>query len=121
MAALEIRSRPGTIVHATWPAGVAMSTAATCQAIRLHQRVRRAVLDAVEPLADHVMASCQAAGGGGGIVSGLDSNGRPFATMTLDELTGGGGGRSFADGADSSGYTTSPGHCARTSRSTRVT
>ena len=108
--ALEIRSRPSTIVHATWPAGVAMSTAATCQAIRICiNACASRMLDAVEGLAGHVMASCQAAGGGGGIVSGLDGEGRSFATMTLDELTGGGGGRSFADGADSSGYTTSPG------------
>lgn len=108
--ALEIRSRPGTIVHATWPAGVAMSTAATCQAIRICINACAArMLDADDELSMHVMGSCQAAGGGGGIVSGLDGDGRPFATMTLDELTGGGGGRAHADGADSSGYTTSPG------------
>ncbi|HEX7095642.1 MAG TPA: hydantoinase B/oxoprolinase family protein, partial [Acidimicrobiales bacterium] len=108
--ALEIRSRPGTIVHATWPAGVAMSTAATAQAIRICINACAArMFDASDELDEHVMASCQAAGGGGGIVSGIDGDGRPFATMTLDELTGGGGGRSHADGADSSGYTTSPG------------
>jgi N-methylhydantoinase B len=108
--ALEIRSKPGTIVHATWPAGVAMSTAATCQAIRICiNAVAARMFDAGDALCDTVMASCQAAGGGGGIVSGVDEEGRAFATMTLDELTGGGGARAFADGADSSGYTTSPG------------
>jgi N-methylhydantoinase B len=107
---LEIRSTPGTIVHATWPAGVAMSTAATCQAIRICiNAVAARMFDASDELCGEVMASCQAAGGGGGIVSGVDEAGRPFATMTLDELTGGGGGRAWADGADSSGYTTSPG------------
>jgi N-methylhydantoinase B len=108
--ALEIRSRPGTIVHATWPAGVAMSTAATCQAIRICiNAVAARMFDASDELCGDVMASCQAAGGGGGIVSGIDETGRAFATMTLDELTGGGGGRAHADGADTSGYTTSPG------------
>jgi N-methylhydantoinase B len=108
--ALEIRSRPGTIVHATWPAGVAMSTASTCQAIRICiNAVAARLFDASDELATDVMASCQAAGGGGGIVSGIDDEGRPFAAMTLDELTGGGGARSTVDGADSSGYTTSPG------------
>ncbi len=109
--ALEIRSRPGTVVHATWPAGVAMSTAATCQAIRIcvNACASRMLDGADDELRALAMASCQAAGGGGGIVSGTDGAGRPFATMTLDELTGGGGARSFADGANSSGYTTSPG------------
>ena len=100
-----------------------MSTASTCQAIRICiNAVAARMFDASDDLCTEVMASCQAAGGGGGIVSGLDEHGRAFATMTLDELTGGGGGRADADGADTSGYTTSPGAaCARTSRSTRAT
>lgn len=108
--AVEIRSRPGTVVHARWPAGVAMSTASTCQAIRVCVNACAARLLETEPdLARHVMASCQGAGGGGGTIHGTLADGRAFATMTLDEITGGGGATSAADGADSSGFTTSPG------------
>ncbi len=55
------------------------------------------------------MASCQSAGGGACTISGADDEGRPFATMTTDDITGGGGARYDLDGADSSGFTTSPG------------
>lgn len=108
--AVEIRSRPGTVVHARWPAGVAMSTASTCQAIRVCVNACAARLLETDPdLARHVMASCQGAGGGGGTIHGTLPDGRAFATMTLDEITGGGGATWSADGADSSGFTTSPG------------
>ncbi|WP_030915439.1 hydantoinase B/oxoprolinase family protein [Streptosporangium amethystogenes] len=107
---VRILSREGTVVHARWPAGVAMSTAATCQAIRVSVNacvVR--MLEVAEELAPLVMASCQAAGGGGGTVHGLRADGSAYATMTLDEISGGGGATWAGDGADSSGYTTSPG------------
>ena len=55
------------------------------------------------------MAGCQFAGGGGGVISGRTRDGAAFGTITLDELSGGGGARSFADGADQLGFTTSPG------------
>jgi N-methylhydantoinase B len=107
---VRIRSLEGTVVHARWPAGVAMSTAATCQAIRVCVNACAArMLEASGDLAHLVMASCQAAGGGGGTVHGVRPDGTPYATMTLDEISGGGGARWDGDGADSSGYTTSPG------------
>jgi N-methylhydantoinase B len=43
------------------------------------------------------------------VLTGHTDDGRLFAGMTLDEVAGGGGARTFADGADSSGPTTSPG------------
>ncbi|GAA4530717.1 MULTISPECIES: hydantoinase B/oxoprolinase family protein [Nonomuraea] len=107
---VRIRSREGTVVHARWPAGVAMSTAATCQAVRVSVNACLArMLEASRDLAHLVMASCQAAGGGGGTVHGERGDGTSYATMTLDEITGGGGATWSGDGADSSGYTTSPG------------
>ena len=108
--AVEIRSEPGTVVHAAWPAGVAMSTAAAGQAIRACVNACAVrLLDASDDGASLAMAGCQFAGGGGGVISGRTTDGAVFGTMTLDELSGGGGARSFADGADTSGFTTSPG------------
>lgn len=108
--AVDIVSVEGTVVHAKWPAGVAMSTASSCQAIRICVNACIArVLETSAEMEYLVMASCQGAGGGGGTIHGLHADGRPFATMTLDEVSGGGGASWFADGSDSSGLTTSPG------------
>ncbi len=108
--AVDIVSREGTVVHARWPAGVAMSTSATGQAVRVcvNACVAR-LLETSEALAPLLMASCQFAGAGACVLSGVDGDGRVFATMTTDDISGGGGGRVGADGADSSGFTTSPG------------
>jgi N-methylhydantoinase B len=107
---VRIVSRPGTLVHARWPAGVAMSTATVAQAVRTCVNVCLArMLDGDARYQDHVMAGCALAGGGGAVLTGYTDDGELFASMTLDEVSGGGGARTFADGADSSGPTTSPG------------
>jgi len=107
---VDIVSAEGTVVHARWPAGVAMSTSSTGQAVRVcvNACVAR-LLDGSDELSPLLMASCQSAGAGACTISGIDQSGRPFATMTLDDISGGGGARADADGADSSGFTTSPG------------
>jgi N-methylhydantoinase B len=107
---VDIVSRPGTVVDAKWPAGVAMSTSSSGQAIRIcvNACVAR-MLDTSEELSKLMMASCQSAGGGACTISGIDDLGRSFATMTTDDISGGGGARWASDGADSSGFTTSPG------------
>ncbi|MEV0810433.1 hydantoinase B/oxoprolinase family protein [Micromonospora sp. NPDC050200] len=107
---VKIVSREGTVVHACWPAGVAMSTATSCQAIRVSVNacLSRMLEGSVE-LARLAMASCQSSGAGGGVLSGVSRSGEPFGSMTLDELTGGGGATLLLDGVDSSGSTTSPG------------
>ena len=107
---VRIVSREGSVVHARWPAGLAMRTATSAQAIRICVNACLArMLESSEELSSHLMASCQSAGAGGGVFSGVTDEGQLFASMTLDDATGGGGARSFADGADSSGLTTSPG------------
>jgi N-methylhydantoinase B len=108
--AVDIVSAEGTVVHARWPAGVAMSTSSTGQAVRVcvNACVAR-LLEGSDELSTLLMASCQSAGAGACTVSGVDDHGRPFASMTLDDISGGGGARADADGADSSGFTTSPG------------
>ncbi len=107
---VDIVSRPGTVVDAKWPAGVAMSTSSSGQAIRIcvNACVAR-MLDSSDELSELMMASCQSAGGGACTISGVDDDGRSFATMTTDDISGGGGARFASDGADSSGFTTSPG------------
>jgi N-methylhydantoinase B len=107
---VDIVSEEGTVVHARWPAGVAMSTSSTGQAVRVcvNACVAR-LLEGSDELSPLLMASCQSAGAGACTISGTDGDGRPFATMTLDDISGGGGARADADGTDSSGFTTSPG------------
>jgi N-methylhydantoinase B len=107
---IKIRSAEGSIVHAKWPAGVAMSISAACQAIRVTVNLCLArMLDSSEELARYAMASCASSGGGGAVFAGLRADGEQFAAMTLDEVTGGGGASGGRDGAGTSGVTTSPG------------
>lgn len=107
---LNIVSRPGSVVHAKWPAGVAMATGSTVHAIRTSLNVCLARMMQADPtLHEHVLASCQCSGAGGGAMSGIGVNGAPFASMTLDEVSGGGGARATGDGGDTAGFTTSPG------------
>jgi N-methylhydantoinase B len=108
--AIDLRSQPGTIVHAEWPAGVAMSTGTSAQAIRnVTSACIGRMLDASAAAAGQAMASSQSTGAGGMSISGLDAEGRPFHTLFLDELTGGGGATGARDGTDVSGTETSPG------------
>lgn len=105
-----ITSREGTVAHARWPAGIAMSTSSSCQAIRVAVNACAArMTEADEALAEHTMASCCSSGGGGGVFAGVRVDGSGFAAMTLDELSGGGGASGVHDGVSSSGTTTSPG------------
>src|SRR6266851_5356012 len=106
----RIRGQEGTIAHARWPAGVAMSTSSSCQAIRVCVNVCLGrMLEGSPVLSAHAMASCCSSGGGGGVFAGITAAGEAFAAMTLDELTGGGGATGSHDGIGSSGTTTSPG------------
>jgi N-methylhydantoinase B len=107
---VEIRSTEGSIVHARWPAGVAMSISAACQAIRVAVNLCLArMLGASTELAEHAMASCASSGAGGAVFAGQRGDGEQFAAMTLDEVTGGGGATGTHDGVGTSGVTTSPG------------
>jgi N-methylhydantoinase B len=105
-----IRTREGSVVHATWPAGVAMRISAAGQAIRVTVNLCLArMMDGSDELSWHAMASCMSSGGGGAVFAGLREDGEQFAAMTLDEITGGGGASGGLDGAGTSGLTTSPG------------
>jgi N-methylhydantoinase B len=107
---IRVRSTEGSIAHARWPAGVAMSVSAACQAIRVVVNLCLArMMDASDELAGHAMASCASAGAGGAVFAGLREDGEQFAAMTLDEVTGGGGATGAHDGVGTSGVSTSPG------------
>ncbi|WP_378951334.1 hydantoinase B/oxoprolinase family protein [Mesorhizobium sp. ANAO-SY3R2] len=107
---IDIRSRKGSVVDAEWPAGVAMSTGTSAQAIRnCVSGCLARLLDGSETHARMAMASSQSSGAGGMSISGHQSDGRPFTTLFLDELSGGGGATCNADGSDTSGTATSPG------------
>lgn len=108
--AIEIRSTPGTIVHAKWPAGVAMSTGTSAQAIRnVACACIARMLDASDRHAHMAMALSQSTGAGGMSISGRHADGQPFHTLFLDELTGGGGASTHRDGPDVAGTISSVG------------
>ena len=75
---VDIVSTEGTVVHARWPAGVAMSTSSTGQAIRVcvNACVAR-LLEGSDELSPLLMASCQSAGGGACTISGIDETVAP--------------------------------------------
>ncbi len=107
---IEIRSTPGTIVHAEWPAGVAMSTGTSAQAIRnVACACIARMLDGSDSHAHMAMALSQSTGAGGMSISGRHANGQPFHTLFLDELTGGGGASMNRDGPDVAGTISSVG------------
>jgi N-methylhydantoinase B len=107
---IDIHTRKASIVDAEWPAGVAMSTGTSAQAIRnCVSGCLARLLDGSAAHAHMAMASSQSSGAGGMSISGHRLDGNPFTTLFLDELSGGGGATSNADGSDTSGTATSPG------------
>lgn len=106
--AVEVRTRAGSVVDATWPAGVSMGNTSVGHAVRTVANVCIAtMLDGSDAYADKVMASCMGSVAGQNI-SGFREDGARFGTMLLDFLAGGGGARAFADGVDTSGVLNAP-------------
>lgn len=107
--AVDLVTREGSVVHAKWPASVAMSVNAAGQEVRtcVNACVAR-LLDSSSAHADKVMAP-GVSSAPAQTIAGHAASGRRFGTMLLDGLLGGGGARSSADGADVCGILTSPG------------
>ena len=106
---VEIRSRPGTIVDAVWPAGTSMATmaagfaATTATAVAVGDLMAR---DAA--LANRAMAAW--AGAVGSVdVFGTDASGARFGTVLLDTMASGTGATAVADGIDTGGFLRSMG------------
>jgi N-methylhydantoinase B len=101
---VEVRSRPGSIVDAAWPAGCSMATmaggfaATTATTMAIGQ-----VLVRDPDLRAHAMAAW--AGAVGSIdVFGHDAAGRSFGTVMLDTMASGTGATVAHDGIDTGGF-----------------
>jgi N-methylhydantoinase B len=103
MQPIEIRSKPGTIVHTTWPAGVAKATTAGSFILTSACCATLAkLLAASERHSDRAMAVWT-----GAVPThesfGVDQRGEPYGVTLLDGPGGGAGARSTRDGVDTGG------------------
>lgn len=112
---MDVRTRPGSVVHAVMPAGMSMGVTSAGQEVRTSVNVCiDRMLDASEDPEHHaqIFASCSSSSATS-TISGTFADGRTFATMLLDGVTAGMGGRALADGLDTGGMLTAPaGLCA---------
>jgi N-methylhydantoinase B len=107
---MEVRTRPGSIVHAVMPAGMSMGVTSAGQEVRTAVNVCiDRLLDASDDPAHHaqIMASCSSSSATS-TISGTFPDGRVFGTMLLDGVTAGMGGRLHDDGLDTGGLLTAP-------------
>lgn len=106
--AVEIKSKPGTVVHAAWPAGVSKATTTGSYMATISSSVCLAkLLSASAAYLDHMMATWM----GGLFVEelfGTDQRGNYFGGTILDAMAGGSGARAFKDGIDTGGFLDSP-------------
>lgn len=104
---VEVRSRPGSVFHAKWPAGVSKSTTtAIWEARNLASITIGKMLGASLPYRDRAMAGWQ------GVKAleelfGTDESGQPFGGPLLDGMAGGSGALCCRDGIDTGGHTSS--------------
>ena len=104
---ITVRSRPGTVVHAAYPAGVSKSTTTAIWEVRnLASITIGRMLAASDPHRDRAMAGWQ------GVKAleelfGFDAEGRRFGGPLLDGMAGGGGALCHRDGIDTGGHTSS--------------
>ncbi len=104
---LTVESRPGSVVHATHPAGVSKSTTTAIWEVRnLASITVGKMLSASEEHRDRAMAGWQ------GVKAleelfGTDAAGRRFGGPMLDGMAGGGGALCDRDGIDTGGHTSS--------------
>ncbi|MBS1888673.1 MAG: hydantoinase B/oxoprolinase family protein [Actinobacteria bacterium] len=104
---VDVKSRPGTVVHAAWPAGVSKSTTTGIWEVRnLASITIGKMLAASERHRSRAMAGWQ------GVKAleelfGKDDDGRPFGGPLLDGMAGGSGAMPGRDGIDTGGHTSS--------------
>lgn len=106
--AVEIKSKPGTVVHAAWPAGVSKATTTGSYMATISSSVCMSkLLAASDKYRDHTMATWM----GGLFVEelfGTDQRGNYFGGTILDAMAGGSGARTYKDGIDTGGFLDSP-------------
>jgi len=108
--ALNVHTRPGTIVDCEWPAATGHGPTSTGQAVRacMTTCIGR-LLDSGDDTAVDVMAGCMTAGAGHAALSGRHGTGEGFEAMLMDGTAGGVGARGDLDGLDNAGVITSMG------------
>jgi N-methylhydantoinase B len=102
--AVEILTRPGTLVDPTWPAGMSKSTTS---AIWNVGKTVGVLVGRMLVCHDEMRRKAMAAWQGATTVEdifGTDQRGRPFGGALLDGMAGGGGARTWRDGIDTGGY-----------------
>ena len=102
---VEIRSRPGTVAHAQWPAGVAKATTA---AIPMANTVAWVCLARMLSASSSYHAQAMAPWMTVAPVQelfGTDQRGEAFGATLLDNMAGGGGASASHDGIDTGGNT----------------
>lgn len=107
---MDVRTRPGSIVHAVMPAGMSMGVTSAGQEVRTSVNIcLDRMLDASDDPAHHaqIFASCSSSSATS-TISGTFPDGRTFGTMLLDGVPVGMGARAFADGLDTGGMLTAP-------------
>jgi N-methylhydantoinase B len=104
--AINVTTRPGSIVDPVWPAGVSMGGSSAAAAVRIGvQAGLSRLLDRVG--SDRAVASFSGSFAGQN-VSGHWSDGRRFGTMLLDSMACGGGATPKHDGLDTAGPVSGP-------------
>ncbi|MBI4331172.1 MAG: hydantoinase B/oxoprolinase family protein [Chloroflexi bacterium] len=111
MRVTEVKTPPGSIVDATWPAGVSKGTTAAAQAVLVLTSICASkMMASSDALRDRAMAGWM-----GGIwsqeVSGRDEKGIPFNCVLLESMVGGGGALPYKDGIDTAGMLHAVGCC----------
>ncbi len=111
MRVANVKTEPGTVVDAKWPAGVSKGTTAAAQAvIALTSICTSKMMASSETLRDRAMAGWM-----GGIwtqeISGRDEKGQPFNCVMLESMVGGGGALPDRDGIDTAGMLHAVGCC----------
>ncbi len=104
MRVVQVKSKPGTIVHAQWPAGCCM---ATTSGSWLAENVAAACIGKMLAASEETRAFLQAGWMGGQAIdhiSGIDQRGERYQEGILDSMFGGAGARHGSDGIDTGGF-----------------
>ncbi|MDP2719613.1 MAG: hydantoinase B/oxoprolinase family protein [Dehalococcoidia bacterium] len=101
--AIEVKSKPGTILSVRWPGGISKSTTGGVQAsMQLASVCLGKLLSSSKNYLDRVMAGW--VGGFGTLeLFGTNQRDEPFGSVLLESLVGGSGATAFADGVDTGG------------------
>lgn len=104
MRCIEVISEPGTVYHATWPAGVSKATTSGSFSATTLTCACLAKMFAASPKYRKLLMAPWIAAIPTQELFGTDGRGQPFGLTMLDPMAGGTGARSFKDGIDTGGF-----------------